>query len=235
MRTLRLASAEGAPFIACATFLADVDLYAFTQDGPQGSGYYRMHGAPPPDPYEQARAILAQASDAGAAFIACDEPIDQLPMYEFRNGPEGMGYYRDASAPPPNDPIEAARLVLREAAAAAAEFVRCPEAVGELAGYDWHADGPDGPGYYRRADAPPPDAREYSRMVLQRASAAHADFVACDEAVMDLVGYEHRDGHEGRGYYRIGYSAPPAPAPPPAAGGGSFDAFLSTMRELGAV
>ena len=61
LRTLRLASAEGAPFIGCATFLCDVELYTFNPAGPAGPGYYRDHDAPPPDPYEQSRAILAQA------------------------------------------------------------------------------------------------------------------------------------------------------------------------------
>ena len=75
--------------------------------------------------------------------------------------------------------------MLREAAAAGAEFVLCPEHVGDVAGYDFRG-GPDGTGYYRRPDAPPPDGREYSRMVLQRASAAGAEFVAWPERVMDL-------------------------------------------------
>ena len=100
--------------------LIDVELYDFVAHGGDlGSGYYRRPDAPPPDPYEQARAILAQASEAGAAFIACAEPIENanLPLYEYRDGPEGIGYYRHAAAPPPADPIEQARLVLREAAA----------------------------------------------------------------------------------------------------------------------
>ena len=76
-------------------------------------------------------------------------------------------------------------------------------------------------GAARRADAPPPDEREYSRIVLQRASAAGAAFVACAERVMELPGYEFRDGAEGVGYY--------------AAAEASFDEFMSTMHELGAV
>ena len=71
-------------------------------------------------------------------------------------------------------------------------------------------------------------------MVLQRASAAGADFVACAEEVMQLPGYEHRDGHEGVGYYRIGAAAPP-PAAPPAADSSTFNDFMSTMRQLGAM
>ena len=132
--------------------------------------------------------------------------------------------------------------ILREAAAAGADFVRSEQFVGGLSGYDYLEGGErgatDGAGYYRRPDAPPPDTREYSRMVLQRASAAGADFVACAEMVMALPGYEHRDGHEGVGYYRVGFGAPPAPSAPPAASaaeGSSFSDFLSTMRDLGAV
>ena len=128
--------------------------------------------------------------------------------------------------------------MLREAAAAGAEFVRCAESVGELSGYDFIPEGApsavEGSGYYRRADAPPPDEREYSRMVLQRASAAGADFVACAEQVMQLAGYEHRDGAEGVGYYRLGVAAAPA-ARTEASEPSSFSDFMSSMRELGAM
>ena len=55
-------------------------------------------------------------------------------MYEWRDGPEGVGYYRDAAAPPAADPREQSLLLLREAAAASAEFVRCAEFVGQVAG-----------------------------------------------------------------------------------------------------
>ena len=75
--------------------------------------------------------------------------------------------------------------MLREAAAAGAEFVRCPEEVGDVAGYDFR-EGADGVGYYRRADAPPPDEREYMRLVLRRASAAGATFIGCPEEVQPL-------------------------------------------------
>ena len=129
---------------------------------------------------------------------------------------------------------------------AGAEFIRCADFVGELAGYDFYPDGhplaaADGGGYYRRDDAPPPDAREYSRLVLQRASAAGAEFVACAEDVMALPGYEHRDGSDGIGYYLL--ASPTLQPPPPqlspgqvaTSDGGAFDDFLSTMKELGAV
>ena len=255
LRVLRLASAEGASFIACATFLCDVEHYAFrpseSGDAPHGAGYYRHADAPPPDPYEQAKAILVQASEAGAAFVACAEPIAgfELALYEYRNGPDGLGYYRSAAAPPSADPIEQARLILREAAAAGAEFVRTPEFVGPVGGYDYLPEGArgavEGGGYYRRPDAPPPDTREYSRIVLQRASAAGADFVRLDDKVMDLPGYDHRDGPEGVGYYRRDLgpaSGAPRPAPPPPgaqppeqAATSNFDDFMSTMRSLGAV
>ena len=139
IRVLRLAAAEGALFVACSTYLCEVDLYEYrnglTGDAPQGAGYYRLEDAPPPDPFEQARAILQQAVDAGAAFVSCEEPIvDELPLYEYRDGPEGRGYYRHAAAPPAADPREQSLLLLREAASAAAEFVRCPEFVGASAG-----------------------------------------------------------------------------------------------------
>jgi hypothetical protein len=247
MRVLRLAAAEGAPFIACAQFVCDVEHYEFrAADGAaDGPGYYRRDDAPPPDPYEQARAILSRARDAGAAFIACAEPIDgyELPLYEYRSGPDGLGYYRHAAAPPPADPVEQARLILREAAAAGASFVRCGESVGELTGYDFRLEGEagadEGAGYYRRADAAPPDAHEYSRIILQRASAAGAEFVACAEAVMQLPGYEHRDGPDGVGYYRLGSQAhalqPPETDVRSSGGGGAFDDFMTTMKELGAV
>ena len=116
--------------------------------------------------------------------------------------------------------------MLREAAAAGAEFVLCPEHVGDVAGYEFRG-GPDGTGYYRRPDAPPPDGREYSRMVLQRASAAGAEFVACPERVMDLPGYEFRlVGSEGVGYYKAEAEAEDAP---------DYNDFMATMKELGAV
>lgn len=166
------------------------------------------------------------------------------------------GFYRRLDAPTPTDPLEAARLVLREAASAGAGFVRCADFVGDFTGYDFVPDGHPralqeaGGGYYRRADAPPPDEADYSRLVLQRASAAGAEFVACAERVTELQGYEHRHGPDGLGYYRLVEHAPlPPPAPPPGApppsrpqqmaapsgGAGAFDDFLSTMKELGAV
>ena len=137
------------------------------------------------------RPMLCQASDAGAAFIACTELVCELPLYEWRDGPDGVGYYRHAAAPPGADPREQSLLVLREAAAAGADFVRCPEEVGVVAGYDFR-DGADGVGYYRRPDAPLPDAREYMRSVLQRACAAGATFIGCPEEVQPLVGYVTR-------------------------------------------
>ena len=224
-----------------------------TADAPHGPGYYRLEDAPPPDPYEQARAILLHAADAGAAFVACAEPIPgceallQDGSYEYRDGMEGLGYYRSAAAPPAADPLEQARLILREAAAAGADFVRSEQFVGGLSGYDYLEGGErgatDGAGYYRRPDAPPPDTREYSRMVLQRASAAGAEFVRLDEKVMDLPGYDHRDGAEGVGYYRrdvappTAHPAPPPtpPPPPPPSATGAFDDFMQTMKSLGAV
>ena len=83
-------------------------------------------------------------------------------------------------------------------------------------------------------------------MVLERASAAGADFVACAEEVMQLPGYVFRDGHEGVGFYRVAdcaaagaggcaSSAPPPPAAAAAPAPSSFSDFMSTMRELGAV
>ena len=74
---------------------------------------------------------------------------------------------------------------MRAAAAAGADFVRCPEDVGGVSGYDFR-DGGSGVGYYRRPDAPEPDAREYMTLVLQRASAAGAEFVGCPEEVRHL-------------------------------------------------
>ena len=62
--------------------------------------------------------------------------------------------------------ISQARAILREAAAAGAEFIRCGESVGELGGYDYRADGSDGAadgaGYYRRDDAVAAEPYDYS-------------------------------------------------------------------------
>jgi len=237
IKVLKLAAAEGAPFIACAQFLIAVEHYDYS-DGSNGepAGYVRRSDAPPPDVLEQSRAILQQACDAGAAFINCEEYICELPLYDWREGPEGVGYYRHAAAPPAADPREQTRLLLREAAAAGADFVKCPEDVGDVVGYDF-LDGEDGLGYYRRPDAPPPDGREYSRIVLQRASAAGASFVGCPEYVMALPGYDFRDGPEGTGYYLIEAlqdgAAPASEAAPE--GTASYDAFMETMRDLGAM
>ena len=49
MRVLRLASAEGAPFIGCAAFVAELEHYQYAAAGAHGAGYYRHEGAPPPD------------------------------------------------------------------------------------------------------------------------------------------------------------------------------------------
>lgn len=108
---MSLAAAEGAPFIGCAQYLGELELYDYdgSDTAPEGAGYYRQPDAPPPDPYEQARAVLNQASEAGAYFVACAEPLPggEPPYYEYRSdGPDGAGYYRHAAAPPPADAIE---------------------------------------------------------------------------------------------------------------------------------
>ena len=73
------------------------------------------------------------ASEAGAAFIGCGDPsgirdLDEIgPLvhaYDFHDGLEGRGFYRRLDVPPPADPIEAARLILREAASEAAGRVK---------------------------------------------------------------------------------------------------------------
>ncbi|KAL1521005.1 hypothetical protein AB1Y20_022562 [Prymnesium parvum] len=235
IRLLTLAAAEGARFISCASFVCELELYEYrTADDDaavHGPGYYRRDDAPPPDPLEQSRAILQQACAAGAAFISCAERIiDELPLYTYRDGPEGKGYYRHAGAPPSADPREQSLMLMREASAAAAAFVRCLDFVGAVTGYDFREEGEagahEGTGYYRRDDAPPPDEWEYSRMVLERASAAGAEFVAIPQAIMELRGYEFKDGPEGTGYYLIGANK---------AAPHSFDEFLSDMKELGAI
>ena len=224
-----------------------------SSDAPDGvAGYYRKAEAPPPDPIIQSRAILQRAASAGAPFVACELDLGEVQHYDWRmDGPDGPGYYRRAGAPESADPREASLCVLREAAAAGADFVRCPNDVGHVAGYDYR-DGNDGLGYYRRADAPPPDGREFSRMVLQRASAAGALFVACPNNVMDLQGYEFRlAGEDGRGYYKLGTqpaarTAPIRPAAssqllsedlghPACSSTDGYDEFLASMKELGAL
>ena len=76
--------------------------------------------------------------------------------------------------------------------------------VGEVGGYQFCEWGDQGAGYYRRADAPPPDSREYSRIILQKASAAGATFITCPEFIDTLEGYRfENDGPEGCGYYHI--------------------------------
>ena len=85
------------------------------------------------------------------------------------------------------------------------------------------------------------------------ASAAGATFIGCPEEVQPLLGYDFRDGPDGRGYYA---RDAPAPAAAPAAdapdvfaqriaalsskaappkGGGSADDFLADLKELGAM
>ena len=111
-------------------------------------------------------------------------------------GAEGPGYYRVGDA------RDESRALLREAAAAGAEFVRCPEHVGDVPGYVFADGGAEGTGYYRQHDAPPPDPYEYMSLVLGRASAAAAAFIACPNYVRELDGYRYADGPDGRGYYR---------------------------------
>ena len=130
--------------------------------------------------------MLREAADAGAEFVRCAEFVGAVVGYDYRDGPEGVGYYRVG------DPAAESRLLLREAAAAGADFVRCPEDVGKVPGYLF-ATGVDGEvGYYRQPDAPPPDPYEYMSLVLQRASAAGAAFVACPNYVRELPGYRCR-------------------------------------------
>ena len=65
-----------------------------------------------------------------------------------------------------------------------------------------------------------------TRIVLEKASVAGAAFVAIPQKIMDLPGYEWREGAEGAGYYLLALDGD---------GGGSFDDFMSDMKELGAV
>ena len=127
--------------------------------------------------------MLREAADAGAEFVRCAEFVGAVVGYDYRDGPDGVGYYRVG------DPAAESRLLLREAAAAGADFVRCPEDVGKVPGYLF-ATGANGEvGYYRQPDAPPPDPYEYMSLVLQRASAAGAAFVACPNYVKEMPGY----------------------------------------------
>jgi hypothetical protein len=103
-------------------------------------------------------------------------------------------------------------LVIKQAAAAGALFVAGELGV-EVAGYVFSRDGSSGAGYYRQPDAPPPDDAAYSRIVLQRASAAGASFIRLDAPLdgFELEGYVHGHGPSGSGYYLT-------PAAPSAAG-----------------
>lgn len=58
-----------------------------------GLGYYRSPSAPPPDDDEYSRCVLARASAAGAAFVACAKSVGEVGGYEHRVGVEGAGYY----------------------------------------------------------------------------------------------------------------------------------------------
>ena len=151
--------------------------------GVDGVGYYRLPSAPlPADPRAQSLLVLREAADAGAEFVRCAEFVGAVVGYDYRDGAEGFGYYRvDAAAE--------SRLLLREAAAAGADFVRCPEDVGKVPGYIFATGAGGAVGYYRQPDAPPPDPYEYMSIVLQRASAAGAGFVACPNYVRELPGY----------------------------------------------
>ena len=74
---------------------------------------------------------------------AADHHPPHTYRYEYRSeGVDGVGYYRLPSAPPPADPRAQSLLVLREAADAGAEFVRCAEFVGAVVGYDFR-EGPE--------------------------------------------------------------------------------------------
>ena len=112
-------------------------------------------------------------------------------------------------------------LVIKQAAAAGALFVAGELGV-EVAGYVFSRDGSSGAGYYRQPDAPPPDDAAYSRIVLQRASAAGASFIRL-EAPLDgeLEGYVHGHGPSGCGYYLT-------PAAPSAAGAAAVAAVAGS-------
>lgn len=64
------------------------------------------------------------------------------------------------------------------------------------------------------------------RIVLERASAAGAGFIAIPEKLKDLPGYEFKSGAEGVGYYLLNQTSE---------GAASFDDFLNDMKELGAI
>lgn len=63
------------------------------------------------------------------------------------------------------------------------------------------------------------------RIVLERASAAGASFIAIPRKIKELPGYDFKTGAEGTGYYLITRASEAA----------SFDDFMSHMKELGAV
>ena len=122
-------------------------------------------------------------------------------------------------------------LVLQQAAAAGAGFVACAYELGvEVAGYAFAKGGADGTGYYRQPNAPPPDDAAYSRVVLQRASAAGASFVAIDVPLegFTLPGYEYAHGAEGPGYYR----RPPSQQQQPTVAGAPAIASASAATSL---
>jgi hypothetical protein len=118
-------------------------------------------------------------------------------------------------------------LVIKQAAAAGALFVAGELGV-EVAGYVFSRDGSSGAGYYRQPDAPPPDDAAYSRIVLQRASAAGASFIRLDAPLdgFELAGYVHGHGPSGCGYYLT-------PAAPSAAGAAAVAATAAAAAAAG--
>ena len=215
-------------------------------DAPHGPGYYRPEDAPPPDPHEQARAILLQAIEAGAALVACAEPIPGARPCCRTAATSIETAWRVSATTVRRRALAADRSSRRDhpARAAPPAPTLCGASslwVGCRATTTSRAASEARPMARGQPPTPPPDTREYSRMVPQRASAAGAEFVRLDEK-MDLPGYDHRDGAEGVGYYRRDVAPPtahpappPTPPPPPSAATGAFDDFMQTMKSLGAV
>ncbi|EOD12761.1 hypothetical protein EMIHUDRAFT_459634 [Emiliania huxleyi CCMP1516] len=146
----------GAPSIVCDRPLGTLPHYDYLRPeaAPDG-GYYRRHDAPPPSPLDVSRAILQRASDAGAPFVTCAEFVGPVPHYDWR--PDGPDVLREAAA-------AGAEFVLcpeHRASAAGAEFVACPERVMDLPGYEFRLVGSEGVGYYK-VEAEAEDAPDYN-------------------------------------------------------------------------
>lgn len=155
--------------------------------------------------FQEAEAAAAALHDLGSRPLAV-EPLQRMrtPHVQLDDGelasrialaPDGERQCRFGFGDAARAHQESLRI-LKLAAAAGAEFVRCDRFVADVDLYEF-CDGEQGWGYYRRSAAPAADPRDYQLLLLQQAFEAGDEFIASPAELTALPGYEYSTGSGG--------------------------------------